>query len=349
MVFKHRSWSASRGPQTLYASKPVGDGWGGGGPVRYCVAWTAPHRHADQRRAWAVAKRLAPYLRGGFAQLGLVEGRDFTVEPRFAEGQLGRLPDLAAEHVRQGVDVIVALGGPAANAARRATATIPVVFSIVTDPVALGLVETVQRPGRNATGITSLDPGQAEAQMRLLKDVFPDLERIAVLSDQTIPGADASGLAPIDRANKAAAEALGLRPQVVKLPAPTAAAPDPDFDAAFAEMVRDRAQAVVVFDTPLNFTHGKRIADLAVANRLPAMFAGGMSAMGGLITYGTSVADTWRRIPAVVDRILRGTPPGDIPVEFITRRELVFNLKVAQGIGVTVSPALLSQADQVIR
>ncbi|WP_187640049.1 ABC transporter substrate-binding protein [Bosea sp. F3-2] len=283
------------------------------------------------------------------AQLGLIEGRDFTVEPRFAEGQLGRLPELATEHVRQGVDVIVALGGPAANAARRATPTIPVIFAIVTDPVALGLAETAQRPGRNATGITSLDPRQAEAQMRLLKDVFPGMERVAALSDQTIPGADASGLAPIDRANKAAAEALGLRPQIVKLPAPTAAAPDPDFDAAFAAMVRDSAQAVVVFDTPLNFSHGKRLADLAVTHRLPTMFAGGMSAVGGLITYGTSVADTWRRLPAFIDRIFKGTPPGEIPVEFITRRELIFNLKVAQSIGVTIPPELLARADQVIR
>ncbi len=283
------------------------------------------------------------------AQLGLTEGRDFTIEPRFAEGQLGRLPELAAEHVRQGVDAIVALGGPAANAARRATPTIPVIFSIVTDPVALGLAETAQRPGGNATGVTSLDPAQAEAQMRLLKEIFPELQRVAALSDQTIPAADASGLAPIDRANKAAAEAMGLRPQIVKVPAPNAAAPDPDFDAAFSAMVRDGAQAVVAFDTPLNFAHGKRIAGLAVANRLPAMFAGGMSAAGGLITYGTSVADTWRRLPAFVAKIFNGTPPGEIPVEFITRRELVFNLKVAESLGVTILPDYLARADQVIR
>lgn len=284
-----------------------------------------------------------------FAQLERVEGRDFTVEPRFAEGQLGRLPQLAAEHVRAGVDVIVTLGGPAASAACRATTTIPVVFAIVTDPVALGLVETAQRPGRNATGITSLDPEQAGAQTRLLKETFPTIERIALLSDQTIPSADASGLAPIDRANKAAAEALGLRPQVVKLPAPTAAAPDPDFAAAFAEMVREGVQAVVVFDTPLNFAHSKRIAELAVTHRLPTMFAGGFSSAGGLITYGTSVVDSHRRLPAIIDKIWRGASPAEIPVEFHTRRELVFNQKVAEQLGVTISPELLSRADQVIR
>jgi putative ABC transport system substrate-binding protein len=287
-------------------------------------------------------------LAEGFAKLGLIEGRDVSVEPLFAEGQLGRLPDLAVEHVRRGVDVIVALGGVAASAARRATTTVPVVFAIVTDPVALGLVETVQRPGRNMTGITSLDPGQAEAQLRLLKEVLPAIERVAMLSDQTIPGADAAGLAPIDRANKAAAETLGLHPKVVKLPAPTAEAPDPDFGAGFAEMVRSGAEAVVVFDTPLNFAHGRRIAELALAHRLPSLFAGGMTAAGGLITYGTSVATAWGLIPDFIDRILKGTPPGDIPVAFITRRELVFNRGVAERIGLVIPPNLLARADRVI-
>jgi len=243
----------------------------------------------------------------------------------------------------------LALGGPAASAAQRATATIPIVFAIVTDPVAIGLVETVQRPGRNLTGITSLDPQQAEAQMRLLKEVFPTIERVACLSDNTIPGADASGLAPIDRANRAAAEALGLQAQVVKLPAPSAAASNPEFETAFAEMLSERAQAVMVFDTPLNFAHGRRVAELAVVNRLPTMFAGGMSAAGGLITYGTSVVESHRRIPAIIDTIWRGTSPAELPIEFHTWRELVFNQKVAEQLGITIPPGPLSRADQVIR
>ncbi|HYF09312.1 MAG TPA: ABC transporter substrate-binding protein [Acetobacteraceae bacterium] len=284
-----------------------------------------------------------------FAALGLAEGRDFTVEPRFAEGQLGRLPALAAEHVRAGVDVILALGGPAAAAAQRATASIPIVFAIVTDPVALGLAETAERPGRNLTGITSLDPQQAEAQMRLLREVFPAIERVACLSDQTIPGADASGLAPIDRTNRAAAEALGLRPQIVKVPGPTAAAPDPDFAAAFDAMVRERAQAVVVFDTPVNFAHAARIAETATSRGLPTMFAGGMSAAGGLITYGTSVVESHRRLPAIVARIWRGTHAGEIPVEFHTRRELVLNQGVAARLGIAIPPEVLARADRVIR
>lgn len=283
-----------------------------------------------------------------FAHLGRIEGRDYAVEPRFPEGQAGRLPHLATDLVNAGVDLILAIGGPAASAACRATTTIPVVFAIVTDPIALGLVETVQRPGRNATGITSLDPQQAGAQMRLLKETLPTIERIALLSDQTIPGADASGLAPIDRANKAAAEALGLRPQVVKVPTPTAATPDPDFAAAFAEIVRERAQAVVVFDTPLNYIHGKRVAELALMHRLPTLFAGGMSAAGGLITYGTSVAEAWRRLPAIVDKIWRGTNPAGLPVEVLTHRELVVNLKTARALALQVPDDLLKRADRVI-
>lgn len=288
-------------------------------------------------------------LLGDLAQLGYREGRDIVLEPRFAQGQIGRAPDLAADLAGRGVDVIVALGGPAARAAQRATARIPVVFSIVTDPVALGLVSTLRNPGGNVTGITSLDAEQADRQFELLKAVFPDLERVGILSDRTIPGADAEGLAPIDRANRAAAEAQGLRPQVVHVNGPTPDAPNPDFEGAFASLRAGRAQAVLVLELPLAFAHRTRIADLALASRLPAMFPGGMGDAGGLVAYGTTVTDTWRRIPAMVDKILKGTGPGDIPVEFVTRRELVFNLRVAERIGVAIPPALLARADRVIR
>jgi hypothetical protein len=171
---KRHGWEVSHGPQIPDAREPVR---GGRGRIRppwaRTAARTAPYRIAYQRRPRAVHDAWRRTFAQDFAQLGLIEGRDFSVEPLFAEGQLGRLPDLAAEHVRRGVDIIVALGGPAAAAAGRATTAIPVVFSIVTDPVALGLVDTAQRPGRNATGVTSLDPGQAEAQMQLLKEGGP--------------------------------------------------------------------------------------------------------------------------------------------------------------------------------
>ena len=283
------------------------------------------------------------------AALGHGEGRDFQVEPRFAEGRIGRLPALAAELVQQGCDLMLALGGPAARAAQQATTTVPVVFAIVTDPVALGLVASVERPGGNLTGITSLDPHQADAQFALLRRVFPRIERVAILSDDTIPGADANGMAPIDRANIAAARALGIAPQVVKLRGPGPGRPEVDFAEAFAAMTAERAEAVIVLDTPIPFGARRRIGDLAIAQRLPAMFAGGFGDAGGVITYGSSVAGTWARLPSFIDRIWNGASPADIPVEFLTRRELVFNLRSAAAAGISIPPELLSEADRVIR
>ncbi|MBR0661466.1 ABC transporter substrate-binding protein [Neoroseomonas oryzicola] len=278
-----------------------------------------------------------------FAQLGRGEA-DLRIDGYFARGQPARHPELVAEALRQDPDVIVALGGPAARAAQQATTTTPVVFAIVTDPVALGLVRSLERPGGNVTGITNLDPGQPAAQFALMSSVLPQMERVAILSDSTIPGADASGLAPIDRMNRQAAEALGLRPQVVKLAAPT-----PDIEAALAEMQREGAQAVVVLEVPLTLAHRMRIAELATARRLPTMFPGGQGDAGGLFAFGTTVMDAWRRIPAMVDQILRGRSPGEIPVEFITRRELVVNLAVAGQLGITLPEALVGAADRVIR
>ncbi len=283
------------------------------------------------------------------ARLGYAEGRGIRVEPRFARGVLDRLPALATELAQERCDVLVALGGPASVAASRATSSIPVVFSIVTDPVALGLVASLERPGGNVTGITSLDPQQAGGQMELLRAVFPRMERVGILGDHTIPGADAAGLAPIDRANDAAARALGLRPQVFKLARPTTDGAVPDFEGAFAAFRAEGAQAVIVLELPVAFAHRVRIAEVAAAHRMPTMFPGGMSNAGGLITYGTNVADTWRRIPAMVDRILKGARPAEMPVEFVTRRELVFNLRTAGAIGVSIPDALLARADRVVR
>src|ERR1044072_4552524 len=149
-------------------------------------------------------------LKRDFAKAGYVEGQTIAFEPRYAEGQLGRHPELAADLARLDVDAILTLGGPASRAAKDAASKIPMVFSIVTDPVALGLVASMEKPGANATGLTNLDPQQAARQMELLKEIFPDLKRVAILSDQDIPGADASGLAPIERSNVAAARALGM-------------------------------------------------------------------------------------------------------------------------------------------
>jgi putative ABC transport system substrate-binding protein len=284
-------------------------------------------------------------LRQGLGQLGYVEGRNIVIEARSAQGQLDRLPDLAAELVRLNVDVIATVGGPASRAAQKATTQIPVVFSIVTDPIALGLVTAYERPGGNVTGITSLDPQQAGKQFELLKEAVPKLARVAILSDQDIPGIDADrGLAPIERANDTAARALGLEPQILKLKGPT-----PDLDGAFAAMIKERAGALLILEVPVTFFHRKRIAELASTHRLPTMFARDWADAGGLITYGTSIFDAVPRMSHYVDKILKGTKPGDLPVEVVTRRELVFNLKTAREIGVTIPAELLRRADQVLQ
>ena len=279
-----------------------------------------------------------------FEALGYAEGRDLIFEHRFARGQLDRLPALASELVQAGVHVILAVGGPASRAAKAATSTIPVVFSIVTDPLLLGLVESVERPGGNLTGLTSLDPEQADRQMALLRTVFPKLARVGILSDDTIPGADASGLAPIDRANSAAARRLGIEPIVRKV----AGGPNPDYASALDDMLQHRAEALLVLEVPMPLRDGKTVAEAASARRMPSIFPGGQSGTGGLITYGTSVLDTWPRMPVLADRILKGTAPGTIPIETITRREFVVNLKTAHAIGVIIPEEVLKRADRVI-
>lgn len=278
-------------------------------------------------------------LLADFAKLGYAEG-DIVIEPRFAEGNLDRLPALAAELAAAKVDVIAGLGGPAARAAQNATKTIPVIFSIVTDPVALGLVASMDRPGGNVTGITSLDREQAKKQFQLLKEMFPDIKRVAVLSDKTIPGGDEKGWAPIDRANDSAAKSMGFEPQIVKLKDAS------DIEGAFASL-KD-AEALVVLEVPVALANRKKISELAIRNRLPAMFPGGQADAAGLITYGTSVADTWRQLPSFADRIFKGQNPGEIPVGTVAKPELVFNLKTAQQIGVTVSAEIQKKADRVI-
>jgi putative ABC transport system substrate-binding protein len=283
-------------------------------------------------------------LKNDFAKLGYVEGQTIAFEPRYAQGQLGRHPELAADLVRLDVDAILTLGGPAARAAKDATAKIPIVFSIVTDPIALGLVASMDRPGGNVTGLTNLDPQQAARQMELLKEVFPALKRIAILSDADIPGADASGHTPIERSNVAAARALGLEPQVIKLKGPT-----PDFDGAFAAMKSEGAEAVLVLEVPVTLVHGKLIAERATGQRLPTMLPGGQKSADGVIAYGTTVADTWPRLPIIADRILKGARPGDIPVEAISRRQLIINLKTAREAGVSIPAGVLARADEVIR
>lgn len=282
-------------------------------------------------------------LRKEMAQLGYVEGTNVIYEARFPEGQLERLPGFATELIDTGVDVIAAFGGPSTNAARKATTTIPIVAALVADPVAIGVAKTLERPGGNITGATNNDPELPNLQLEMLKALLPKLARVAILSDSDIPGADGSGLAPIERTNVAAARAAGLTPQVLKV-----RGPKPDLEAAFKAMVSERADALVVLEVPATIAERKRIAALAVQHRLPTMFWGGASDSGALLSYGTSFTADFPRVPIIIDKILKGAKPADTPFDVVSKRELAINLKTARELGLTIPAELRKRADRVI-
>ncbi len=282
-------------------------------------------------------------LKSELAKLGYVEGKNVVFEARFPDGKLERLPGFAAELAALGVDVIATYGGPPTEAARKATNRIPIVAAILADPVAVGFAASLERPGGNITGITSDDPELGKRQYEILKQVAPMLKRVAILSDSDIPGADASGLAPIERANAAAARAADIIPQVLKVRGPT-----PDFDSAFKTMVEQKAEALVVLQVPALFGTRKRIAELAITHRLPTMFWGDASDAGGLFCYGTSFTDTFVGVPKVVAKILKGAKPSDLPFEQITRRYFAVNLKTAGALGLRIPDDLVKRADSII-
>ena len=283
-------------------------------------------------------------LKEGLARLGYVEGANLILEARFAEGNLDRLPGFARELINLGVDVIAAYGGPPTRAARTASTTIPIVANLVADPVALGYAVTLQRPGGNVTGITNHDPELAPLQLKILREIFPRLERVAFLSDADIPGADSTGFVPIERSNIAAATIMNIRPQVLKLRGPS-----PDFTAAFNAMAAQSAQALVVLEVPVPFGNRTKIAEMAAARGMPTMFWGGASAAGGMMSYGTTFSDGYPLMPIVIDKVLKGASPATTPFEVITRRQFVVNLKVAKQLGVTIPDGVLKRADRIIQ
>ena len=272
----------------------------------------------------------------GLAGLGHVEGRDFIIEARFAEGRIERLPELAADLVRLNVDVIALAGAVTARAAKKATTSIPIVFVMVVDPVADNVVASLERPGGNVTGITSFDPRQPRRQLELLKEALPGLKRVAILGDRGVSDA-------LLKANEEEARALGLQPQGLKM-----GGPSPDFEGAFATARKEGVDAVLLLEEPIVFFNRKRIPQLAASNRLPTMVPGDWADVGGLIAYGTTLLDGAGRMAAYVDKILKGTKPGDLPVEVLTRYRLTINLKTAREIGVTIPPEVLKRADKVI-
>lgn len=274
-------------------------------------------------------------FREGLTQLGNVEGRTIVVEPRFAEGRLDLLRAFAAELVALRVDLIAAFGPSAVRAAQWATDAIPVVFAVVQDPVAEGLIADAARPGRNLAGLTNYDPAQPRAQMRLLKEVLPGLTRVAVIGD-----AGAPDLA--ERACAAAAEAEGLQPLVARLRG------DADVEGLLAAAREARAGAVLCLEAPMVLLHSTRLAVQALEARMPTMFPGGWLGYGSLLAYGSDRVETARHLASLVDRILRGLSPGDLPVEANTRHHLGINLRIAREIGLSIPIGVLARADQVI-
>ena len=284
-------------------------------------------------------QRAVDEVRQGLRELGYVEGQTIAIEYRWAEGKEERFPDLASELIRLEVDVIFAAVAAAVRAARHATKTIPIV-TVVNDPVAAGFVASLARPGGNITGLSMMSPAVVGKQLELLRQVVPKISRVAVLANPTNPG-NAAQL----RQAEVVARALGMRLQ------PLEARSLSEIDSAFAAMTRERADALLVLLDPrlARPAQRERIAELAARSRLPAMYALRLYVeAGGLMAYGADIFDLYRRSAIYVDKILKGAKPGDLPIEQPTKFELVINLKTAKALGLTIPPALLQRADQVI-
>jgi putative ABC transport system substrate-binding protein len=277
----------------------------------------------------------------GLRELGYTEGQNIIIERRFGELNLDRLREVTAELVDSKVDVIVALSTTAARPAKQATSLIPIIAVGVADPVADGLVASLARPGGNVTGTTFLGPELVTKRLQLLKEIVPQLVRVAVLwhpgayGDHTMAGM----LKEIEHA----AQTMGMQLQLVP-----ATSPD-DIAGAFSMMTKEHAEALSLFPSPMLFTQYIHIAKLAAEHLLPTIYVAreGVDS-GGLISYGANLPDLFRKTAVYVDKILKGTKPADLPVQQPTKFELVINLKTAKKLGVEIPPKLLALADEVI-
>jgi len=278
-------------------------------------------------------------FRQGLRELGYVEGKNIVIEWRFAEGKFDRLPALAAELVRLKVDIIVTAGPPATRAAKEATVTIPIVMAQDSDPVANGFVASLARPGGNITGLATLAPEISGKQLELLKEIVPRLSRVAVLGTSTQPG-NAQSL----KETELVAGAFGVQLQYLDVLILK------DIETAFRAVSKGRADAVLVLVGAVFSSYRTQVADLAIKNRLPAVYGQPEYVeAGGLMTYGVSLTDLFHRAATYVDKILKGAKPADLPVEQPKKFEFIINLKAAKQIGLTIPPNVLARADKVIK
>jgi putative ABC transport system substrate-binding protein len=284
----------------------------------------------------------APYteaLRQGLRDVGYVDGQNIATEYRHAQEKLERQPALAAELVSLKVDVIVTGGATSTRAVKAATNTIPIVMAQDPDPVGNGFVVSLARPGGNITGLSSLVSELGGKRLELLREVIPRLSRVAVLGTSTNP-ANEQQLRETERA----AGLFGVKVQFLDILEPR------DIETGFQAATKGRADAVIVFGGPFFIPQRRKMAELAIKSRMPTMYSRAeFVEAGGLMTYGASVPDLYRRAAIYVDKILKGAKPADLPVEQPTKFELIINLKTAKQLGLTIPPNVLARADKVIR
>jgi putative ABC transport system substrate-binding protein len=319
----------------------------GGAVVAWPVAARAQEATSTIRRVGfllpgvartTAVRGLLEAFREGLKEYGWVEGQNISVDYRFAEGKEDALPGIAAALVQSWLDVIVAEGTPAIQAAKNVTQTVPIVMAVSNDPVGSGLVASLNRPGGNITGLSVLSQELGGKRLQLLTEIIPGLARVAVLSNPSNP----SNTLLLEQ-TKAAAQSLGVEIHVAEVQGPDR------FESAFAAVAAAHAGALIVLGDGMLYSQQPRIVTFAAASHLPALFGEKEGAeAGGLIAYGPSIPAGFRRAAAYVDKILRGAKPADLPVEQPTKFELVVNLQTARAIGVTIPTSILLRADEVI-
>lgn len=277
-------------------------------------------------------------FRQALQELGYAEGRNLSIDTRWAEGRDERLPELASDLVRLKVDVIVAGGGPPLSSARQATATIPIVSPVTDDPVRRGWAASLARPGGNVTGLAGLSEELPGKWMELVKETLPKISRVALMWDP------AYGQRPV-ATSESAARALGMRLQVLRVSRPE------DFEIAFAEARKNRAEALIVLSSAFFYARRTQLVALAAKHQLPTIYHQKefVVGSGGLMSYGPDFHDLFRRAAGYVDKIVKGAKPGDLPIEQATKFEFVINLRAAKALGLTIPHPLLLRADEVVQ
>jgi len=270
----------------------------------------------------------------GLLEVGWIDGQNLRIESRVAGGDRARLPDLATELLHLRVEIIVAGDSAAIDPARQVTKTLPIVMTVSGDPVMQGLVASLSRPGGNVTGLANLSPETSGKRLELLKEVLPRLKRVAVLGEPDVPSW---------RTMVTATATVGVQLQALKV------GNREEFEGAFKLAARERAEGLIVLASPLTNLYMRTLVGLAARTRLPAIYALRRYAeVGGLIAYGASIPDLYRRAATYVDKILKGAKPGDLPIEQPTKFEMVVNMKTAKTLGLTIPQSVLLRADQII-